>query len=77
MGSKAADRIVSECTLYRSETRSSHPTHFYNNRVSEIRVQSGENKNVTHELLHINKLYLMKKASQFFLHTQEVQFFSE
>ena len=36
----------------------------------------------THELLHIqnvhvNKLYLMKKASQFFLYTQEALFFWE
>ena len=31
----------------------------------------------THELLHKNKLYLMKNASQFFLYTQEAQFFWE
>ena len=74
MGSKVADRIASDHVTAVRHKLGPHtpPTSI----LLKLCVQSCEKKKIdTHELLHINKLYLMKKGSQFFLYTQETQFF--
>ena len=75
VGSKAADRVISDQIAVRFKLGPHTPP---TSILSKFHVLSDEkNKIVTNDLLHINKLYLMKKASQFFSYTKEAKLFSE